>query len=240
MAFEPQNALEAALAKAVTDPLARPDFYRLLMESDLVVLGRKSGEPPSFNIATMRHNGREFLPVFSALQRLTAFAGEGRDHFTIDGRTLFETTRGAHVALNPNCECGKVLMAPEIAYWLDPSARARRRLKDAEVRIAEPAAPPRKLIEALRLFFANRGSVQTAYLLEATPLDGSEPPHPLIGIETQDDWMKIAREVSELAAAIAPETIIDLVSVDPRQPSDGVAARLTQTLPFYRKSATPN
>ncbi len=240
MVFQPQNALEDVLTRAARDPLARPEFYRLLLESELVVLGRTYGDPSQMTIATLRHNGREYLPVFSAPVRLSDFAGAGQEHFTMRGRALFESTRGANFALNPNCECGKLLTAPEIAYWLDPSARARRRLKAAKVRLAVPATPPRMLIDALRLFFANRASVRAAHLLEATPTDGAEPAHPLIGVETTDNWPRIAAEISELAAAIVPETIIDLVPIEPGAEPHSLSAQLALTPPFYARTATLN
>ncbi|MEI9994720.1 MAG: enhanced serine sensitivity protein SseB C-terminal domain-containing protein [Rhizomicrobium sp.] len=240
MAFLPENPLEETLARAVSDPLARPEFYRLLMESELVVLGRAAGEPLQLTIAALRHNGREYLPAFSALSRLTTFAGAGREHFRMPARTLFETTKGVNFTLNPNCACGKLLTAAEIAYWLDPSARARRRLRATEVRLAAAPAPPRKLIDALGIFFRNRGSVLAAHLLEAAPLDGSEPPHPLIGIETTDNWSKIAAEVSALAAAVSPETILDLVPIDRAEPPESLSGRLAQTPPFYARTPVLN
>ena len=72
MAFVPENPLEEALMSAVGDPLARPAFYRLLMESELLVLGR-SDVGGGLIIPTLRHNGREYLPIFSARSRLVAF-----------------------------------------------------------------------------------------------------------------------------------------------------------------------
>ncbi len=231
MAFEPENPLEEALDRAVTDPLARPAFYRLLMESPLHVLGR-GGEGQELSIPTLRHNGREFLPIFSAASRLAAFAGE-REHFVMAARPLFETTRGANFVLNPNADRGKMLLAMEIAYWLDPSARSRRKLRDAAIRLAPPAEKPGKLIDALTILFRHRANIVSAHLLEATSLDNSEPPHPLIGIETTGDWPKVSREVSELAAAIVPDVILDVVAIDPSLPPDSLSGRLARAPAFY-------
>jgi hypothetical protein len=237
MAFLPENPLEEVLARAMTDPLARPQFYKLLVESDVVVMGRTGGpRNDALTIPTLRHNGREYLPIFSARTRLKAFGAADREHFTIAARQLFETTRGAHFVLNPNSECGKMLMAHEIAYWLDPSARAHRVLRAAAIRLSEPAEPPARLIEAFRILFRNRSSVSAAYLLEAVALDGSEPPHPLLGIEiAPESCHKIAAEVSELAAAIAPETILDVVEIDHAAPADSLSAQLLKTPPFYTR-----
>ena len=233
MAFVPENPLEEALMLATRDPLARPAFYRLLVESPLVVMGRAEGPAQEqLTIPTLRFNGREYLPIFSSLSRLTQFAGE-REHFTRQARALFETARGANFVLNPNSECGKTLAAPEIAYWLDPSARARRNLEAAQVRLVPPSAEPKMLVEALRILFRARSGVAAAHLLDAISRQGLEPPHPIIGI-VADDYRKIAGEVSELAAAIAPETIIDVVRIG--DPPEGIAAALARAPAFYQRT----
>jgi SseB protein N-terminal domain/SseB protein C-terminal domain len=237
LAFLPENPLEDVLARAMTEPLARPQFYKLLVDSPLVILGRIGGaQNDQLTIPTLRHNGREYLPIFSGLTRLEAFGAE-QEHFTIGARQLFETTRGANFVLNPNSECGKMLMASEIAYWLDPSARARRQLRAAAIRLSVPERPPAKLLHALPILFRNRSAVIAAHLLEAANLDISEPPHPLIGIETAaGSWQKIAGEVSELAAAVAPEIILDVVQIDHAAPPESLSAQLAGTPPFYRRN----
>src|SRR5262249_45067210 len=154
------------------------------------------------------------LPIFSAASRMASFVPQGHEHFTAEARILFEATRGANFVLNPNSECGKTLMAPEIAFWLDPSARTRRDLERAAIKVEAPQTMPAKLVEVLTYLFQNRASVVAAYLADATPLDGSEPTHPLIGIEHDGDWRQIVAEVSELAAAVMPETIIDVIRID--------------------------
>jgi SseB protein C-terminal domain/SseB protein N-terminal domain len=244
MAFEPENELEAALQRAVEDPQARVEFFRLLMGSPLLVLGRElpggAGGRGQLSIMPLRHNGREFLSAFSSLTRLKAFVPQGAEHFTMEARPLFEATRGANFVLNPNSECGKMLMAAEIAFWLDPSARGRRNLLKASIRIGVPAIVPAKLVEALTVLFKNRMSVTAAYLAEATPLDGSEPPHPLIGIEHEGDWWQMMREVSELAAAVLPETIIDVIKIDRSIEADPLPAHVAEIPPFYQRATRPN
>jgi type III secretion system (T3SS) SseB-like protein len=235
LAFVPENPLEEALLRARTDPLSRPAFYRLLMESELVVMGRAEGEAQDrFIIPTLRFNGREYLPVFTTTARLEDFA-PGRECFAKPARTVFEAARGANFVLNPNSECGKTLMAVELAFWLDPSARARRNLQAAQIRLAPPAQQPRMLIDALRILFRNRSGVASAHLLEATSRLGQEPPHPVIGIATEN-YIKISGEVSELAAALSPETIIDVVEI--ADPPEGIAATLAAVPPFYQRTPT--
>jgi hypothetical protein len=245
MAFVPENALEEALDRAAADPMARVTFYQRLMESSLVVMGRatpiEGTEKHNLSITSLRHNGREYLAIFTAESRLLRFAGPDTTRFVMDARPLFESTTGANFVLNASCERGKLLLAREIAYWLDPgSARARRRLRASEARLTRPAIQPRALMDALCLLFKNRGAVQAAYLLEAEPLDRSEPPHPIVGIAYDGDWAKMAGEVSQLAAAVAPDVILDVVQLDPAEPPGSLSSRLAQEPPFYVRQTKPH
>jgi hypothetical protein len=89
------------------------------------------------------------------------------------------------------------------------------------------------LIDALRILFRNRAGVASAHLLEATSRLGQEPPHPIIGI-VAEHFIRISGEVSELAAAIVPGIIIDVVEI--AAPPGGIAAKLAETPAFYQRS----
>jgi hypothetical protein len=233
LAAEPETPLEEALMRARSDALARPVFYRLLMETPLIVMGRAEGpEQMQMTIPSLRFNGRDYLPVFTTVARLEHFM-PGREYFTKQARIVFETAQGANFVLNPNSECGKTLMAVELAYWLDPSARSRRNLQAAQVSLAPPKDEPKVLIDALRILFRNRAGVASAHLLEATSRLGQEPPHPIIGI-VAEHFIRISGEVSELAAAIVPGIIIDVVEI--AAPPGGIAAKLAETPAFYQRS----
>lgn len=245
MAFEPENRLEEALLKAKDDVLARPVFYQLLMTEPLVVAGdvvRKADGATSdgMNLAVIRHNGRDFHPIFSSFTRLRAIAPDEKRHFMAVGRDLFMRTRGADFALNPSSELGKVLMANEIAFWLDPSARARRALQrnQPHVVVTLPQENPRKLIEALSILFVNRHDVSRAFLLEVAFSDRKEPPHPLIVVEMDGNWAKIAGEISELAQAVVPDMVLDVVPNDPNHPDPRLAEPLAAVKPFFQRKPT--
>src|SRR5215467_10592805 len=115
MSFEPENPLESALVRATTDAGARPEFYRLLMASNLIVAGDAGRPVPAGAILKLRANdhlnlafaskgGRNFHPVFSSTSRLQHFAPQGAQHFRLVGRDLFATARGAHFVLNPGSQ----------------------------------------------------------------------------------------------------------------------------------------
>jgi hypothetical protein len=243
MTFEPENRLEEALAKAKDDVLARPAFYQALMNEPLVVAGeivKKGDEIEGMNLAVIRHNGRDFHPIFTSFTRLRAIAPNETRHFTAVGRDLFARTRGADFALNPSSEIGKVLMANEIAYWLDPSARARRTLmkNQPHLVIKQLEDYPKKLIEALSIFFVNRQQVKAAYVLEVSFSDRKEPPHPLVVVDTDGDFGKLSTEISQLAAAVLPDVILDVVPLDRARPDPRLTEHLTNLPPFFHRKQT--
>jgi SseB protein C-terminal domain/SseB protein N-terminal domain len=239
MTFEPENRLEEALLRAKTDVLARPVFYQLLMTEPLVVAGDVDRTPgrEGMNLAVIKHNGRDFHPIFTSLTRLRSIAPDEKRHFLAVGRDIFMRTRGADFALNPSTELGKVLMANEIAFWLDPSARARRTLvrNQPHAVITIPQERSRKLVEALSILFVNRHDVVSAQLLDVQFSDRSEPPHPLVVIETEGDWTKLSGEISALAAAVVPDMIIDIIPLDRARHDAQFEAPLASAPPFFQR-----
>src|SRR5579864_9286511 len=138
MRFEPENPLESALVRATRDASAQPEFYRLLMASNLIVAGDAGRPVPPgaalklkttdrLQLAFASRGGKSFHPVFSSMSRLEHFAPQRAQHFRLPGRDLFATARGAHFVLNPGSQFGKELSPDELSYWL--SQLVGRRLK---------------------------------------------------------------------------------------------------------------
>jgi SseB protein C-terminal domain/SseB protein N-terminal domain len=251
MTFEPENPLEDALLRAMDDPAARPAFYSLLM-TERLYLGGDLGRTPddgslphltrddTVGLARVQYNGREFHPVFTALSRLVAFIPPGTQHFTATGRDLFTCTLGSDFILNPGSDVGKQLLANEIAFWLEPSARARRNLmrEQPHAIVTPPEKISKKLLTALSILFASRSEVVAAYLLEVSFSDRAEPPHPLIAIETTGDWGKLFGEVSAINAAIQTKQIVDVARLDRSLPGDGMLEATKAVAPFYQRKIT--
>src|ERR1700749_1726025 len=100
MPFAPENPLEEVLAVAARDPAARPQFYGVLMQSPLLVLGRAEGHDASgamlprlggrgFELAQISNRGRRYHPAFTSMTRLRAFDAETQTYFTVLARSLF-------------------------------------------------------------------------------------------------------------------------------------------------------
>src|SRR5438445_3786883 len=159
MPFEPQNPLEKALVRATEDADARPEFYRLLMASNLFVVGDVGRSVPSdrpaalqdddlLKLAFVEREGRKYHPVFSAMSRLRDFTPADKQHFCLIGRDLFVSTRGAQFVLNPGSDFGKELQPDEIAYWLAQLV-GRRMESEARHAIGVPKKRPAILLKAL-------------------------------------------------------------------------------------------
>ncbi|MDE2495535.1 MAG: enhanced serine sensitivity protein SseB C-terminal domain-containing protein [Alphaproteobacteria bacterium] len=241
MSFVPENKLEEAMLQAVSHARSRPLFYRLLMESDLYVLGEASGPDGSdtltggelLNIDSITRDGKSYHPVFTSQTRMNAFLPEPRSYFLLRGRALFECTRGAFFVLNPNSDVGKVLAPDEITYWL---AHAHSAADQTDIVVGQPYVYPKKLIKALCVLFMSRSRIAAARLAYAAPAGSREAAYPLIGLEADGDVPRLAQEIFEVAATALPRTRIDVVYLDPNVPGTPLQQHLLSLAPFYRRA----
>ncbi len=115
MTFIPENALETALVAANNDSAAQPDFYRLLLASEVLLLGKTdppitsagfqvTGPGTKLLLGEVSWKGEQYHPVFSAQSRLMAFRPQAEASFWMIGRDLFTHTPGARFLLNPGSE----------------------------------------------------------------------------------------------------------------------------------------
>ncbi|MBA2587699.1 MAG: enhanced serine sensitivity protein SseB C-terminal domain-containing protein [Alphaproteobacteria bacterium] len=235
-----ENELERALIEAAKNPAAAPDFYRLLLESDLLVIGTAEGlENASeefalsaggkLNLVTGVKEGAQYLPVFSSMARMQEFVNQESKYLSIRGRDLLDITRGAPVILNPASEFGKELSAREILRLLDGLGAGipHYNLED-EV--------PEALIETLSSVFSKRADVIAAWMIKVGFSEDVSQRHPLVGIEldaaTGGDWPSLMKAIEDAAQAGVPGMVFDLHRVDRANP-----IALTQVLvnasPFF-------
>jgi hypothetical protein len=237
MAFIPENELERVLVQAAHDPAAAPDFYRLLLDTDLLVMGSIAGqddqseqfalEPGNqIDLVSGEKNGSRYLPVFSSQTRMQDYIREERKFLRVNGRALLDLTRGAPVTLNPASEYGKELTAREVQQLLD-GPRITPRVVESDIE------PPEQLMQVLSDFFTTRPDVQTAWITMVAPAESLHQARPLVGIESDGNWSSLTRGLQDLASA-APDSMFDVQRVDRLNPV-GVAATLLLILPFYQR-----
>jgi len=244
MLFIPENELERALVKAVKEPAAAPDFYRLLLESDLLVLGTAEGREGATEVFTLApgsnlrlvaglKDGQQYLPVFSSVLRMQDYVKQESKYLRINGRALLDLTRGAPVILNPASEYGKELTAEQVGQLLGPSRPA-----GPQRTIIGEAEYPMPLVEALTRVFAANALVEAARMIQVTFADRAKEPHPLVGIEASPsiDFRKLVDVIQQETENAVPGTVFDVHRIDRAAPNS-VTDALLQAEPFYVRGA---
>lgn len=241
MPFISENELEKALVRAVKNPDAAPDFYRLLLESSLLVMGTAQGQEYAseefslspggkLNLVTAVKNGAPYLPIFSSQPRMQEFVDKQTKYLTIKGRDLLDITRGAVVILNPASEFGKELSAAEVLRLLDGPGGD---VPHYNLEEAYPAA----LVDALTAVFETRPEVIAAWMVKVG-IGGAGDRHPLVGIDVDpgsDAWPSLISAIEEAAQEKVPGMVFDLHRMDRDNPAVGLTGALLKANPFYAR-----
>lgn len=237
--FIPGTPLEEALVRAVKYPALAEDFYRQLLESDVLVMGTVdaprdlSGNVTahagsSFRLVTGEKDGARFLPIFTAIPRMQAYAQKECEYLAMKGRALLELTRGAPVSVNPGSEYGREFTAAEIVQLLEPAGP-----RVVPLTVYPELELPLPLANALSELFDRRGDVQTAWMVRIQP-EGE--PMPLVGIETSADMDALMADIEAMAQEKLPGLVFDVQQVDPARPA-AMAEVLMQAKPFYPRAS---
>lgn len=240
------NPLERALAAAAAEESARPLFYRLLLESPLLILDA-SGAPPVADERTVLEKGTRVqavcvelggvphTAVFTSLAVLQEYVRAEQKYISMLGRDLLNLVRGSHLILNPRADYGKQIVPEEIDAILSGAVATGYAThvlqKETQVLLGQPAQPPTHLTDALSSLFQARKDVRAAYLaLCSWPESGEQ--HLMVGIDATGDWGALMRSASSaLKASARPDEIVDFVSMD----DSSLAQYLRRTRPFYKK-----
>ena len=242
------NPLERALRRAATDPSARPDFYRLLLEADVFVIGEATARDEAAWTAqegesiSLQHwskpDGSSVLPFFSSLEALQRALDEEVTYYQLPARALLEMTQGATLVLDPRSDYGKEFVPGEIvallAGGLTHPAERRVIAEDTQVLLAQPKERPEALIAGVRAFLATRPAARRAWLaLMHIPTQDPEP-HLVIGVEADGDADALLAETGNVAADLSDAGPVDLVQV--RAGEAGLSRYFLDGVePFFRR-----
>jgi hypothetical protein len=245
--FVPENALEVALVAAMTDPAARPDFYQVLMRSDLFVIDEGPGDmragrhtiqkDKQLRVRNVDVEGIPHVPIFSSPARIGMVVQSQVHYIGMGAPTLFGIFGGNHLVLNPGFPCSKQFTPAEIGALLDGSLFAPRSKEvvqnERQVLLGQPATYPTRLVETLAAFFRRRKEVRAAYLAQwLDPVLGSSA-HMLIGIDSKGDFDRLIGEASlVLDQGSKAGDVVDFVRIDN---SDISRYMIKETKPFYRR-----
>ncbi|MED5017311.1 enhanced serine sensitivity protein SseB C-terminal domain-containing protein [Paenibacillus chibensis] len=248
MEFEPQNKLEEQLVMAAQYPIAREDFYRELLESEVytIQVGMQARDHQHqtlvsgdrINLINVQYNGTDYVPIFTSLLRLQQFIKEEAQFISMKAKDFFDLTRGTAVLLNPGSSYGKEFLPGEIASLLDGSmfqqVASRELTKDTQMLIGQAAIQPTELLEALSGLFKTMKNVTSAYHAHYFNPDTDESPHTLIAIEfTVDDREALMQQAGRIAGSVqVPNPPVDFIELSE---DSGVYDYFKSIEPFYQK-----
>ena len=253
--FTPSNDLEQALVRAASDPSARPEFYRKLLEADLFLLTPNAPQQDGkftlekdeqISFVNWQGNDGTFLPMFSSLYLLQT-AIQSADitygYLALNGKVAFEifAQKANEIILNPGFAYGKQFVLEEIRQIADGSLFAgnpRTVSKATTVLLGQPAKYPHTMVSVLQNLFQKYPQVKAACLAQMHDPSSGEPPHIVVGIECSDDYRTIVSDVGIAVKGEVEGEFVDFIEVEGGKGSLNHYFK-KQTKPFYQTSAKP-
>lgn len=247
---EPSNELQRKLKLAAEDPVMRPEFYRSLMESDVLVIGSTDAgrdgvhtipAGAKFSIQNWeKSDGTPIIPFFTSLDNLQRALKEESRFVSLPARRFFEITLGSVLVLDPAAPYSKEFFPHEIQAMLETgmnvAPQTRVVQKDTQVLLGQPANYPSAMIAALTVLLAKHTAVKAAYLCLMHDRSSSEKPSLVVGIEADTDIGDAVNEASVVAVDTAPKgQLLDFVVL--RKGEAGLSAYMFDSVkPFYERS----
>lgn len=249
MVFEPQNKLERSLVQAATDLAHRPQFYKDLVQSDILVI-QHGKRPPAkegrvtlaegvkINIQNIEFNGKPYIPIFSSLPRLQAVITGEVAYLGINALEFLKITMGSALILNPGSAYGKEITPEEAASIVDgslwqPTERYVAQ-KETQVLIGQPKNYPTELVEALTRFFKTKRQVKRAWIAHFSNPDRDERPHTLIAVDVGDGFEEVSSEAGIIARNVKiPDPPVDFLPITGRGGIEDYFVK--DTKPFYER-----
>lgn len=251
MEITEENKLEELLRLAAAEPAHRPQFYEVLLSSQIFVLGTTGapGTDGEVNLEAgskiqIQHwkkaDGSPVIPFFSSLEVLQKSINSEESYLALPARSLFEMTQGATLFLNPKSDYRKEFVPEEVAHLLSigiSQALSQRMVeKKTKVRLGQPSNYPSKMVDSLTQLLAKHGNVKKAYLALMHDTSVDEKPTLIVGIEADGDIEKVMREAGYVASDTSPKgEPVDLYRID--ENDSGLSQYfINQTKPFYEKN----
>jgi hypothetical protein len=244
-----ENPLEVALRAAAADPACRPDFYRLLMESKVFVIGKlANGEYGSRAFREREEiaiqpwewaDGKEMIPFFTSLEALERAITTPGSYLKLPARSLFEITKGAALVLNPTLDYGKEFLPHEVEALLSAGVtelpQQRVVTQETNVFLGQPQNYPTRMVESLTAFFKKRPQIKAAFLTLMHDPSHDERPCLVVGVQTDGDFEQLSREIG--AVAVEPGPVGEPIDVYQVVSTDTGLSEyfLKNVKPFYKR-----
>lgn len=247
MNFVPQNELEESLLKAVHEPEHRPQFYRDLATATLFIIHHGVAMPQGHNrremqageqiqIMQMEANGKQYIPVFSALLRMQPVISGEVAYLGMNATELFQLTRGSDLLLNPGSDFCKELSSTEITEILEGRIGTPQEHlvaeEDVKVEIGPFEKEPDQLLETLKKLFAKDKRVKRAWIAKFLDPRVDRQPHSLLALEVTKDFDAVMTDIGVVVDGIdIPHAPLDLIQITGKGGVDDYF--LMESKPFY-------
>jgi hypothetical protein len=234
------NEVESALERAASDPASRPDFFRVLLESEVFIIGRSKDAGAKIDIVHwQKKDGTPVVPFFSSVDALRRSLKETADYVSLPARSFFELVKGKTLVLNPASSHSKEFFPNEIESLLATgvnNAPVQRTVgKGAQVLLGQPRDYPTFMVAALKKILVKHANVRAAYLCQMHE-PTAQAPSLVIGLLADGDVSRAITEAGAVAADTAPRgTAVDLVKVV--RGEAGLSAYFLKNVePFHRRT----
>ena len=248
MEVRPENPLERILRLAADEPAHRPEFFQVLLNSTVYVLGSAGASEGTVSLEAgtrigiqhwEKRDGTPVIPFFSSLEVLQKSIETEQSYLALPAKSLFEMTLGANLVLNPTSPYGKEFVPEEVEHLLSdgvgrkPTQRTAQ--KETKVLLGQPAKYPSQMVDSLTQLLAKHSNVRRAFIALMHDASVDDKPHLVVGIEADGDIELVLREAGNVAADTAPAgEPVDLCRVSENE--TGLSKYfLTQTKPFYER-----
>lgn len=244
---EPENRLETLLRLAASEPAHRPEFCKVLLESNVLVLGSTDQdlsaegqlqEGSAISIVNWQEDsGNDVIPFFSSMSALEESVETDEPYLEMPVNVLFEMTLGTKLIMNPHSEYGKEFYPDEIKFLLSngiiEESTQRTIEEDTEVLLGEPENYPAQLVDSLTTLLSKHTNVSAAYLGLIHDASHDEEPNLIIGVQGEDDLETVIQEAGLVARdTTVGDEVIDFIIIDNND--DGISFYfLNETKPFY-------
>jgi len=257
----PANKLEQALHQAAIDEKHVEEFYTLLMESRVFILGKPAVEKTGDFVLTdddellINHWETEedkspIIPFFTSLQTLQKTIPEDEPYLEVPTEALFRMTLGVPMVLNPNTEYGMEFEPEDVISLLGSDALGNEgNLLDMDegedfdpegVYLDVLIETPETLVAKLTEVMGEYSQIETAYLAVIHEPSVNPDPHLLIGIKGNgnlDDTIEtVANRITE-ADNDSDYEMFDFFTITDEDPD--ISDFLTEHVePFYTTAST--
>jgi len=249
-----ETKLERLLRRATHEAGMRPEFYRRLLDADVLVpiepmpgQGQHGTIDAGSQLAVkmlMRKDGVGVIPFYSSARAVFEGSPLGEECVSMRVRELFEARPDMHFHLNPFSEFGRAFPPHEVASLLSsglPNANMEEIRIDEDFSFVPPRNPPAQILDSLRVLFSRNEQVESAFTADVSSQGTSEPRSLLIAIEVSSDHERILREAAAVMHEHDPQQMtIDLTLIERNGSGRTSTYFFKDASPFYTRKASRN